>query len=278
MLRLQDRVAIITGGASGMGEGIAIRFAEEGARVLVADVDAVRGEKVAAAIDGRFVECDVTREADLASVVQTAVGDLGRLDCFVGNAGASGVQGPITELDEAGFDRTIALLLKGVAFGMKHACRAMRAGGGGSIISTASSAALLAGLGPHIYSACKAGVVALTRSIAFEVGAYGIRANCICPGSIETSIVARALGVYGDEERTKQVNEAVADVLSPATSLGRVGFPADIAAAAAWLASDDSSYVTGQAIVVDGGLTIGKVLGGLPEGLVPAAEGGAAHS
>jgi 3-oxoacyl-[acyl-carrier protein] reductase len=116
-------------------------------------------------------------------------------------------------------------------------------------------------------------VVALTRSVAFEEGTYGTRVNCICPGSIETSIVARALGVYGEEEKTKQVNDAVASVLIPQICLGRVGYPADIAGTAAWLASDDAGYVTGQAIIVDGGLTIGKVLGGLPEGLLPNSGG-----
>ena len=256
-----------------MGEGMALRFAEEGARVVVADIDPVRGANVASEVGGLFKQCDVTKEADLKAVVDTAIDEFGGLNCFVGNAGASGVLGPITELDEEGFDQTVALLLKSVAFGMKHACRAMRARGGGSIISTASSAALLAGLGPHIYSACKAGVVALTRSVAFEEGTYGTRVNCICPGSIETSIVARALGVYGEEEKTKQVNDAVASVLVPQICLGRVGYPADIAGTAAWLASDDAAYVTGQAIIVDGGLTIGKVLGGLPEGLIPSSGG-----
>jgi NAD(P)-dependent dehydrogenase (short-subunit alcohol dehydrogenase family) len=269
MSRLEARVAIVTGAASGIGEGIALRFAEEGAQVVVADIDADRGRQVASTAQGMFVACDASEEADLAAAVETAVRELGRLDCMVNNAGFTGVTGSITELDEAGFDRTVGLLLKGVAFGMKHACRVMRDQGGGSIISTASSAAVMAGLGPHIYSACKAAVVGLTRSVAFEEGAHGIRVNCICPGSIETPIASRTLGFYGDEELTARFNVAHAEAVVPHLALPRRGRPADIAAAAAWLASDDASYVTGQAIVVDGGLTAGKVLGGLPPGLLP---------
>jgi NAD(P)-dependent dehydrogenase (short-subunit alcohol dehydrogenase family) len=119
MGRLDGRVAVVTGGASGIGEGIAARFAEEGARVVVADVDVAGGEAVAKSVDGLFVECDVTREADLARAVDVALAEFGGLHCFVGNAGYGGVIGPITELDEDGFDRTVAVLLKGVAFGMK---------------------------------------------------------------------------------------------------------------------------------------------------------------
>jgi NAD(P)-dependent dehydrogenase (short-subunit alcohol dehydrogenase family) len=267
--RLQGRVAIVTGATSGIGEGIAIRFAREGAHVVVLGRDVARGETVAARTGGRFVACDVTREADLRAAVDVALTRFGRLDVFVNNAGAPGVQGPITELDEAGFDATVGLLLKAVAFGMKHACRSMREQGGGSIISTSSSAALLGGCGPHIYSACKAAVIGLTRSVALEEGAHGIRVNCICAGGVETPIVARTLGVAGDAEKTRRLNEAVAATVSASTAIARVGFPADIAGAAAWLASDDAAYVTGQAIVVDGGQTIGKALGGLPSGLVP---------
>jgi NAD(P)-dependent dehydrogenase (short-subunit alcohol dehydrogenase family) len=165
-----------------------------------------------------------------------------------------GVSGPITELDADGFDRTVAVLLRGVALGMKHACLAMqRVGRGGSIISTSSVAGLRAGCGPHIYSACKAGVIGLTRSVALEQAPFGIRVNCINPGAVETNIFSRSLGVDGAE--AEAVMRLVTAAAERATPLGRMGQPADIAGAALWLASDDSAYVTGQAIVVDGGLT-----------------------
>lgn len=262
MGRLQDRVAVITGAASGIGEGIATRFAEEGARVVVADLDAAGGERVAKAVDGLFVQCDVTREADLARAVESAVSEFAGLHCFVGNAGYGGVLGPITELDEEGFDRTVGVLLKGVAFGMKHACRVMQQRGGGSIISTSSVAGLMGGMGPHIYSACKAGVIGITRSVALEQGPFGIRVNCINPGGIATPIFSKGLGVENDPEMSELVLQAVSTGVASQTPLGRIGTPADIAGAAVWLASDDSSYVTGQTIVVDGGLISTKPLGG----------------
>ena len=267
MGRLDGQVAVITGAASGIGEGIATRFAAEGARVVVADVDTAGGSRVAKHIDGTFVECDVTREADLAHAVATAVSAFGGLDCFVGNAGFGGVRGEITDLDEAGFDHAVAVLLKGVAFGMKHACRAMHAdqgGHGGSIISTSSVAGLMGGLGPHVYSACKAGVIGLTRSVALEQGPHGIRVNCVNPGGIETPIFAKGLGVEGAE--AAELTQLVATGVAGATPLGRIGQPADIAGAAVWLASEDSAYVTGQTIVVDGGLTsTHRVFGPLQE-------------
>lgn len=262
MGRLQDRVAVITGGASGIGEGIATRFAEEGARVVVADLDTTGGERVAKAVDGLFVECDVARESDLARAVDAAVTEFGGLHCFVGNAGYGGVLGPITELDEAGFDRTVAVLLKGVAFGMKHACRVMQGQGGGSIISTSSVAGLMGGMGPHIYSACKAGVIGITRSVALEQGPFGIRVNCINPGGIATPIFSKGLGVQDNPEMSELVIQAVSSGVAAQTPLGRIGTPADIAGAAVWLASDDSSYVTGQTIVVDGGIISTKPLSG----------------
>jgi NAD(P)-dependent dehydrogenase (short-subunit alcohol dehydrogenase family) len=269
--RLQGKVAVITGGASGIGEGIATRFAEEGARVVVADVDRAGGERVAKEIEGRFVDCDVTRDADLARAVDVAVNELGGLHCFVANAGFGGVMGPITDLDEDGFDQTVAVLLKGVAFSMKHACRAMQPGGGGSIISTSSVAGLMGGMAPHIYSACKAGVIGITRSVALEQGPFGIRVNCINPGGIATPIFAKGLGLQDDPATAELVIQAVSSGVAARVPLGRVGTPADIAGAAAWLASDDAAYVTGQAIVVDGGLISTKPL--FDEGIADAVGG-----
>jgi NAD(P)-dependent dehydrogenase (short-subunit alcohol dehydrogenase family) len=254
MPALEGRVAVITGAASGIGRAMATRFAAEGASVVVADVDEPAGRAVAMEIGGTFVRCDVTVEADLAAAVATAVDGLGGLDCWIGNAGMGGVTGPITELDADGVDRTVAVLLRGVALGMKHACAAMqRTGRGGSVISTSSVAGLRGGCGPHTYSACKAGVIGLTRSVALEQGPFGIRVNCINPGGVETPIFARAFGATGSD--ADDVMRIVVASTERQTPLGRIGQPADIAGAALWLASDDSAYVTGQTIVVDGGLT-----------------------
>lgn len=264
MGRLEGKAALITGAASGIGEGMATRFVAEGARVLVADLDVSRGEEVAGRLGARFVRCDVTVEADIAAAVQASLDAYGRLDVCVANAGFGGVTGPITDLDEDGFDRTVAVLLKGVAFAMKHACAAMQATGGGSVISTSSVAGLMGGMGPHIYSACKAAVIGLTRSVALEQGPFNIRVNCINPGGIATPIFAKGLGVEADPVAAEEVLALVTAGVSAGTPLGRIGTPADIAAAAVWLASEDAAYVTGQTIVVDGGLTSTKRLAELP--------------
>ena len=250
---LEGRSAVVTGAASGIGAAVARRFAAEGAHVVVADVD-VAGKVVADEIGGRFVSCDVASEDDLEAAVATAVDSFGGLDVLMGNAGFGGVTGEITDLDADAFDRTVAVLLRGVALGMKHAVRAMRAGGrGGSIISTSSVAGLQGGHGPHTYSACKAGVIGMTRTVALEQGPFGIRVNCINPGGVDTPIFARTIGVTGDE--AEAVRAMVTAGVSARVPLERIGQPDDIAAAAAWLASDQSAYVTGQTIVVDGGLT-----------------------
>lgn len=251
---LDGRSAVITGGASGIGAAVVRRFAAEGASVVVADIDDAAGEALATQVGAHYLHCDVTSEEHLAAAVDAAVRLHGRLDVWMGNAGFGGTLGEITELDADGFDRTVAVLLRAVALGMKHAVTAMRAGGrGGSIISTSSVAGLQGGHGPHIYSACKAAVIGLTRSVALEQGPHGIRVNCINPGGIDTPIFSRALGVEGEE--ADAVRQLVISSVSASTPLGRIGQPADIAGAALWLASDDAAYVTGQTIVVDGGLT-----------------------
>jgi NAD(P)-dependent dehydrogenase (short-subunit alcohol dehydrogenase family) len=258
--RFRDRVAMVTGASSGIGEGVAVRLAAEGAKVVVVDIDTERGAQVAAQVDGLFLCCDVTDDAQVADSVSTCLQRFGRLDCYVANAGFSFTQGTITEFEGQSFDKTVALLLKGVAFGMKHAAVAMRAQGGGAIVVTSSVASLSAGMGPHIYSACKAAVNSLTRTVAFEEGSHGIRVNAVCPGSIQTPLPARLLGIPDGDDRVRRLDEAMAAAWASSIVLERRGTPADIAGAVAWLASDDAAYVTGQSIVVDGGLTLGKTL------------------
>jgi NAD(P)-dependent dehydrogenase (short-subunit alcohol dehydrogenase family) len=258
MGRLEGKVAVITGGASGIGEATVRLFAAEGARVVIADVNDERGQKLAAELgaDATYAHTDVRDEAEVQAAVEMAKGSWGRLDCIFNNAGAAGVTGGIEVIGAAGFDETMALLVRGVLFGMKHAAPVMRRQGSGSIISTASIAGLQGGWGPHVYSAAKAAVIQLTRSIAMELAASGVRVNCLCPGAIATPIFGTSLGLSSDA--AERGAALVEDVLAAAHPLGRAGRPEDIAGAALWLASDESSLVTGQALVVDGGITAGR--------------------
>jgi len=255
---LDGKVAVITGGASGIGAGTCRLFVEHGARVVVSDVLDADGEKLVAQLGEAavYAHTDVTREGEVAAVMAMAKDRFGRVDCLFNNAGAAGVDAPIAETDAEGLQRTIALLFSAVVLGIKHAAPIMRAQGSGSIINTASVAGLQAGFGPHVYGAMKAAVIQLTRTVATELGEQGIRVNCICPGGIVTPIFGRALGV-GEEmvqERTAALNEPFA-LMQP---IRRPGQPRDIAQAALWLASDSSSFVNGHALVVDGGLTAGR--------------------
>jgi NAD(P)-dependent dehydrogenase (short-subunit alcohol dehydrogenase family) len=258
MGRLDGKVAVITGGASGIGEAAVRLFAAEGARVVIADIQDQRGERLAGELGARaaYARTDVRAEADVERAVAGALDRWGRLDCVFNNAGAGGVTGGIEVISAAGFDDTMALLVRGVLFGMKHAAPVMRRQGSGSIVSTASIAGLRGGWGPHVYSAAKAAVIQLTRSIAMELAPSGVRVNCICPGAIATPIFGTALGLAG--EAAEQAVNLVKGALAPVHPLGRAGLPEDIAHAALWLASEESSFVTGQAIVVDGGLTAGR--------------------
>ena len=256
MGRLDDRVAVITGGASGIGEGTVRLFVEEGARVVIADIQERNGERLADSLGGAAVyqHTDVSREDDVERAVRRAIDEFGRLDCMFNNAGLPGAHGPIDEIPVDGFDATMNVLLRGAFLGMKHGASVMKRQGFGSIISTASVAGLLAGYGPHIYSAAKAAVIHLTRSVANELGEHGVRVNCICPGGIATPIFR---GRFGDMDDAAVV-EAMKPLLAQIAPIKRSGLPKDIASAALWLASDESSFVTGHALVVDGGLVAGR--------------------
>jgi len=255
--RLEHHVAVVTGGARGIGAGIVRRFVEEGARVVYSDLlnekgkafEAELGENVA------FYRADATSPADTESLINFAVERFGRLDCVVNNAGAGGESGPIAELSVEGFDRSIALLLRGTFLGIKYGVPHLQRGG--TIINLASVAGLTGGYGPHAYTAAKFGVVGLTKSVALELAERGIRVNAICPGGIATAIFAPVAGELSADllERTPDIVEPW---LAEGLPLGRSGFPADIANAALWLAGSESSFVTGHALVVDGGLMSGR--------------------
>jgi NAD(P)-dependent dehydrogenase (short-subunit alcohol dehydrogenase family) len=263
MGRLDGKVAIVTGGASGIGEATVRLFHAEGARVVAADVQDARGKRLAEELGAGAVyqHADVSQEAEVKALVDLAVGELGRLDCLFNNAGFVGARGPIDTIPVDEFDVTFGVLLRGVFLGMKHAAPVMKRQGSGSIISTASVAGLQAGFGPHPYSAAKAAVVQLTRTVATELGESGVRVNCICPGGIATPLLASA---FGEGEAALGT---LRSVLAMAQPIRRAGLPEDIARAALWLASDDASFVNGQAIVVDGGLTSGRPWSQTPEAM-----------
>jgi NAD(P)-dependent dehydrogenase (short-subunit alcohol dehydrogenase family) len=253
---LQDKVAVITGGASGIGEAAARRFVSEGARVVIADLQDRKGEALARSLGdcSVFVKTDVTSENDMRRLVEFALDHFGRLDCFYNNAGFGCANLSITEIPLEDFESQMAVLLRATFLGIKHAGAVMKRLRSGTIINTSSVAGITGGYANHVYSAAKAGVISLTRSSALELGEAGVRVNCICPGSIATPIFVRGIQLSEDE-----VNQAVKTVAAfmQNNPLGRSGLPEEIANAAVWLASEGSSYINGQALVVDGGLTSG---------------------
>ncbi|HMO95268.1 MAG TPA: glucose 1-dehydrogenase, partial [Tepidiformaceae bacterium] len=253
MGRLEGKVAVVTGGASGIGEGTVRLFAEEGARVVIADVQDARGERLAEELgtNTSYYTTDVSQEEEVRAAIAHAVNKWGRLDVMFNNAGFGGVSGPIETTDMAAYDHTMGVLLRGVVLGMKHAAPVMKAQGSGCIISTASVAGVGIGFGPHVYSAAKAAVIHLTRSVANELGEHGVRVNAICPGGIATPIFGKGMGL--DAEQADLTVELMKERLAEGQPIRRAGLPRDIAEAAAWLASDAASFVTGHALVVDGG-------------------------
>jgi NAD(P)-dependent dehydrogenase (short-subunit alcohol dehydrogenase family) len=259
MTRLQGKVAIVTGAASGIGEAIARRFAADGAHLVAADVQDARGQALVASLGDQtsYCHCDVGREPDVHGLIAHAVERFGRVDVLVNNAGSPGPGGPVEGVDVEAFDSTIGVLLRSVFLGIKHVAPVMKRQGSGSIVSTASVAGLRTGFGPHVYSAAKAAVIHLTHSVAMELGESGVRVNCICPGGIATPIFGKGFGLAPEAaDRTVDLMKQVLPSMQP---LRRAGLPQDIANAAAWLASDESSFVNGHALVVDGGLTGGRM-------------------
>ncbi len=249
--RLAGLTAVVTGGASGIGAATVRRFVEEGASVVIADLLGEQGTQLAAEVgDGAvFQRVDVTSEADIRAAVDLARSEFGRLDVMFNNAGIMGAVGSIAQLDIADVDRTIAVVLRGALLGMKAAAAVMMEQRRGVILSTSSPAGIVGGVGPHVYSAAKAGLLGLTRSVAAELRPYNVRVNAIVPGATVTAMTAEILtGDAGDLAGAEQALTANALLERPAQ-------PADIAAGALYLASDESWFVTGQVLTIDGGLT-----------------------
>lgn len=252
MSRFSDKVVIVTGGNSGIGRATALAFAREGAKVVIAARRTDEGLATVAAITGEggtatFVACDVTRGTDVERVVATTIEAYGRLDIAFNNAGIVGDRTPLAEVPEAEFDRVVDVNLKGVWLAMRSEIPAMIASGGGSIVNCSSTAAFKMSRGIAVYTATKAALIGLTKGAALDYSRQGIRINAVCPGIIETDFSA---------EYYRADDAKAASAVARAHPLGRVGQPLDVASAVLWLSSGDATFVTGQTVIVDGGLTL----------------------
>jgi NAD(P)-dependent dehydrogenase (short-subunit alcohol dehydrogenase family) len=255
--RLDGKVAVITGAASGIGKGTVELFVAEGARVIAADIQDDRGERLEQDHKGKvhFVHCDAMEEADIAAAIAAATTKFGRLDCLFNNAGTGGARDASDGVTAEGFDSVMRLHVRAALYGMKYAVPVMRAQGGGAIITTASVAGMQAGYGPILYSIAKAAIIHMTKVTAAQLAEARIRVNCICPGLIATNIFAQGLGMPSQLAETRL--GAIAEAASQSQPIQRGGLPRDIAEGVLFFASDGADWVTGQSLAIDGGLTLG---------------------
>jgi len=272
---LDGKVAIVTGGASGIGRGTAERFVAEGAKVVVADVDAEEGESCASALgpNAAFKQTDVADVEQVRELVDFTLDTFSGLHIMFNNAGISGARHQrLEDEDFADFHQVLGVNLLGVMAGTKEAARHMKVGGGGSIINVASIGGIQAAPGLWAYHGSKAGVIFFTRCAAVDLGEYAIRVNCLAPGNIETPILSTVMAANLAAEERDELMRTVREYIISRQAIRRQGTTDDIAEAALYFASDRSSYVTGSLVPVDGGLTAGAVPSGngLPEKLKKA--------
>ncbi|KAK6141308.1 hypothetical protein DH2020_024944 [Rehmannia glutinosa] len=253
--KLEGKVALITGAASGIGKETATKFINHGAKVVLADIQSDQGHQTAHDLgpNASFVQCDVTKEADVSRAVDFAVSKHTRLDVMYNNAGVACQTPPsIVDLDLATFDRVMAINVRGVMTGVKHAARVMIPRGRGVILCTASVTGLIGGLAQHTYSVSKASVIGIVKSVSSELSKHGIRINCVSPMAIPTPFVLDELSKYYPGVDPERLVQMVHDF---SVLKGGVCEPCDIANAAVFLASDDAKFVSGHNLVVDGGFT-----------------------
>jgi 2-hydroxycyclohexanecarboxyl-CoA dehydrogenase len=245
MGKLDDRIAIVTGAGQGIGRGIALKLAAEGATVVVTDINEATAKDTAAEIGGVGIRTDVTSRESVEGLVEQVMRQFGRIDVLVNNAGWD-KSGPFLDSDPADWDRVIAINLYGVLHTSKAVLPIMAAQGAGSVVNLASDAGRVGSSGEAVYSAAKGGVIAFTKATAREMARHQVNANCVCPGPTDTALFA---SMGGD-------NPKLREALTKAIPFRRLAQPEDVANVVAFLASDEAAYVTGQTVSVSGGLTM----------------------